>query len=275
MTQDTHIVPFLKMHGLGNDFIIFDARRHALDLTDAQVQRLSNRKRSIGCDQLIIIRESDDATAFMEIRNANGSRVGACGNASRCVGLLLMQQLGESVVTLETDTGILTAEASDYGVSVNMGPARTEWSEIPLEHDCDTLHTDFHMGDLKEPVCVNMGNPHAVFFVPDAEAVDLASIGPKIETHKMFPEGVNVSVATVEGTSIRLRVFERGAGITEACGTAACAAAVAAMRRGLIDNENKATVKLDGGDLQITWLEDGTVEMAGPATLAFGGEVAV
>jgi len=265
--------PFLKMHGLGNDFIIFDAREDDFALADDEVRALSDRRRGIGCDQLIILRVSGKADVFMEIRNADGGRVGACGNATRCVGQLVLDETGKDKISIETDAGLLSAERADAGISVNMGPARLLWNEIPLARETDTMKVDFAMGPLFSPTCVNMGNPHAVFFVDDADAVDLAYWGPQVEKNALFPERVNASVGTVKGDTIRLRVWERGAGITDACGTAACASVVAASRLGLVDR--KATVMLDGGPLEIEWLQDGTVQMTGAATLAFKGEVAL
>lgn len=263
--------PFLKMQGLGNDFVIFDARQTPLEMNETRARYVADRRRGVGCDQLIVLRASDTADIFMEIWNADGSRVGACGNATRCVGQLLLKETGADSVTIESDAGMLTAAADGAMVSVNMGPARLAWDEIPLAHETETIHVLFAKGPLADPACVNMGNPHAVFFVEDPTAVDLAEWGPKIEHDPLFPQRVNVSVVTVSEGVIRQRVWERGAGITEACGTAACASVVAATRRGLVDRE--ATVQLDGGELNVEWLEDGTVQMTGPATMVFAGEV--
>ncbi|WP_262690820.1 diaminopimelate epimerase [Kordiimonas aestuarii] len=277
MNTGSHIRRFLKMQGLGNDFVIFDARSHDLTLSDEVVRHIADRRRGVGCDQLIVMRACEDADIFMEIRNADGSRVGACGNATRCVGKLMLDETGKDKVTIRTDAGLLTAARtenhSDSGVSVNMGPARIAWDEIPLSDQMDTLHIDLRVGSLSDPVGVNMGNPHVVFFVDDAEAVDLKTFGPQIEHHPLFPERVNVSVATIKDGIIRQRVWERGAGITEACGSGACAGLVAAARRGLTGHE--ATVQLDGGALEIEWLADGTVQMTGAAMLAFEGEIAL
>ncbi len=243
---------------------------------------IANRRRGIGCDQLIIMRPSTTADVFMEIWNADGSRVGACGNATRCIGKLILSETGQQQITIETDAGILTAETAENGIRVNMGLARLNWDEIPLAHESPTdtivhsfgTNTGTHgtdVGTLGTPGCVNMGNPHAVFFVDDVESVALSTFGPELEHDALFPERANVSVAELlDGNIIRLRVWERGAGITEACGTAACASVVAATRRGLIDR--KATVRLDGGDLLVEWLADGTVQMAGPAELVYTGE---
>lgn len=271
MTTHAHTHPFLKMHGLGNDFAIFDARTSGLEMTPARAKSWSDRRRGIGCDQLIVLRPSNNSNVFMEIWNADGSRVGACGNATRCVGQLILDETGLGQISIETDAGQLTAALSGVDISVNMGQAATGWHDIPLATETDTAAADYKMGPLSAPGCVNMGNPHAVFFVEDAEAVDLQTWGPEIEADAFFPERVNVSLVTVKGTLLRQRVWERGAGITEACGSAACASVVAATRRGLIDR--KATVELDGGALEVEWLEDGTVQMTGPTTFVYAGEV--
>lgn len=273
MTSDTHTHPFLKMHGLGNDFAIFDARESSFEMSEDRARMLANRRRGIGCDQLIILRNSDVCDVFMEIWNADGSRIGACGNATRCVGCLILTETGQDKVSIETDAGLLSAIANGSLISVNMGPASVEWSSIPLSRDVDTNHVFYEMGPLADPSCVNMGNPHAVFFVEDPMAIDLETWGSKIEHDPLFPERTNVSVVTVTNGVIRQRVWERGAGITEACGTAACASVVAASRRGLVDR--KATVQLDGGDLEVEWLEDDTVQMTGPATHVYAGEVTI
>lgn len=271
MNSNMHKRRFLKMQGLGNDFVIFDAREGELSLTDDAVRHIANRRRGVGCDQLIVMREAQDADIFMEIRNADGSRVGACGNATRCVGRLMLDETGSNTVSIRTDAGLLSASRAGNDISVNMGAARLGWEEIPLSCQMDTAKADFELGPLANPVCVNMGNPHAVFFVPDVDAIDLETYGPQIETAPLFPERVNVSIAHVQEGIIRQRVWERGAGITEACGSGACAGAVAAARLGLAGR--KSTVVLDGGPLEIEWLEDGTVQMTGSATLAFEGEL--
>ena len=271
MTNSDQTYAFVKMHGLGNDFIIFDARTRPLEMNEERARTLANRRRGIGCDQLIVMRTSDNADVFMEIWNADGSRVGACGNVTRCVGQILLAETGKQTVGIETDAGLLSAAMADSQISVNMGPARTDWSAIPVARETDTASADFALGRLEKPGLVNMGNPHAVFFVDDAETVALQTVGPQVEIDGFFPERVNASVASVHNGTIRLRVWERGAGITEACGTAACASVVAASRRGLVDR--KATVRLDGGDLQVEWLQDGTVQMTGPATFVYTGEV--
>ncbi len=261
------------MHGLGNDFIILDARGSGLEMDAARARILANRQRGVGCDQLIVMRASDTSDIFMEIWNADGSRVGACGNATRCVGRLLLDESGASSVSIQTDAGTLGAVAAGSDISVNMGPAVTNWQDIPLAHEADTIAADYTKGPLSAPGCVNMGNPHAVFFVDDADAIDLERWGGEVETDPFFPERTNVSVVSISDGVIRQRVWERGAGITQACGSAACASVVAATRRGLVDR--KATVRLDGGDLSVEWLADGSVQMTGPTSFVFSGEVAL
>ncbi len=266
--------PFRKMHGLGNDFVVFDARKHALALSPAQAAAVADRRRGIGCDQVIAIEPGDaTADAFMRIFNADGTEVSACGNATRCVARLLMEESGHGEATLRTRAGLIRAVAAGDGkVTADMGAARLKWDEIPLAEACDTLSLPILMGALEYPVAVSMGNPHAVFFVADAEAVDLSTLGPVIETHPLFPEKTNVEAVSVAGNGrLRMRVWERGVGITQACGTGACAALVAAARRGLTDR--KAEVILDGGSLRITWAENGHVLMTGPAELAFEGAI--
>lgn len=260
------------MHGLGNDFIIFDARQDALSLTSEKVRDLSDRKRGIGCDQLIVMRESDTADVFMEIWNANGSRVGACGNATRCVAHLLIQENQRDNILIETDAGILSASSNGAeSITVDMGEPKLKWQDIPLYMHQDTLALDLHVGPFKSPVAVNVGNPHAVFFVPDAATAPLEEFGRTIETHALFPEHVNVSAASVKDGAIRLRVWERGVGMTQACGTAACATIVAASLKGLVDR--KATIQLDGGTLDMTWQDNDHVLMTGPVATSFTGEV--
>jgi diaminopimelate epimerase len=267
---------FLKMHGLGNDFVVIDARRQKVALDEAEARRIADRRRGIGCDQLILIEPARSrlADAFMRIRNADGGEVEACGNATRCVADLLMREKGERHVVIETVAGLLDAEAAGDGlISVDMGAARLDWREIPLARPMDTLHLDLSIGGLSDSVAVNIGNPHAVFFVADAEAVDVAALGPVIERHPLFPERVNVEIATVLSPErIRMRVWERGAGITRACGTGACATLVAAARRKLTGR--RAEVVLDGGSLEIEWLPDNHLRMTGPVAVSFSGELA-
>lgn len=266
---------FLKMHGLGNDFVVIDARQTPYTPAEAEVRAISDRRTGVGCDQFIVLEPAQTAgtAAFMRIRNADGSEAAACGNASRCVGWLLMEESGAERVAFETRAGVLESFRADNGrVTVNMGPARLDWAQIPLAGPDDTLRVDVAHGGLNGPVAVNMGNPHAVFFVDDVNAVPLAEVGPVFEHHPTFPERTNVEFAQIlSPTQIRMRVWERGAGITSACGSGACATAVAAARRGLTGR--KADVILDGGTLTIEWLEDGTVLMTGPIALTFSGRL--
>jgi diaminopimelate epimerase len=266
-------IPFLKMHGLGNDFVVLDGRRAAVTVDAAAVRALADRRTGIGCDQVILLEPPRDPTAqlFMRIHNPDGGEAEACGNATRCIADLLRRETGDRRVQIETVAGLLEAEAlSDGWVAVDMGPARTGWREIPLARDMDTERVDLSLGPLSAPVCTNIGNPHATFFVDDVEAIDLAALGPVLEYHPLFPQRANIGVAAVRDRgNIRLRVWERGAGLTRACGSGACAALVAAHRRGLAAKQ--AGVVLDGGSLDIAWREDGHVVMTGPVALSFEG----
>jgi diaminopimelate epimerase len=269
---------FVKMHGLGNDFVVIDARDRPFPIDDARARAIADRHTGVGCDQLIIMEmppggSTGAADIVMRIRNADGGEVDACGNASRCVADLLMRETGRDSIVIETASGLLDAERSGSGrITVDMGPARLDWRDIPLAEPQDTAHLDLSLGPLKDPVAVSMGNPHVVFFVDDVENVDLKSLGPILERHPLFPERVNVGVAQVMTRDrVRLRVWERGAGITLACGTGACAALVAAARRGL--THRKATMAVDGGELEIEWLKDGHVLMTGPVAVSFTGEL--
>ena len=266
-------IPFFKMHGLGNDFVVLDCRRNAVVLGAKNVSALADRRTGIGCDQLILLEppRHPEARVMMRIRNADGSEAEACGNATRCVADLLFREARDRQVRIETLAGLLEATIlPDGNINVDMGLARTEWSEIPLARAADTNRLDLVVGPLAEPACTNIGNPHATFFVDEVDAIDLAGLGPVLENHRLFPQRANIGVAAIRDRShIRLRVWERGAGITPACGSGACAAVVAAHRRGLA--ERSAAVELDGGTLDITWREDGHVTMTGPAQLSFEG----
>ena len=266
-------VPFLKMHGLGNDFVVLDARDGAIAAGPAAARALADRHTGIGCDQLIVLEPPRHPAArlLMRIHNPDGSEAEACGNAARCVAWLLSRETGAGRVRLETVAGLLEAEIlADGRIAVDMGPARTGWREIPLARAADTDRLDLAQGPLSAPACTNIGNPHATFFVDDAEAIDLAALGPALEHHPIFPQRANIGVATIrDRRTIRLRVWERGAGITRACGSGACAALIAAHRRGLA--ERHAVVELDGGSLDICWREDGHAIMTGPAALSFEG----
>jgi diaminopimelate epimerase len=257
---------FRKMHGLGNDFVIFDAREAPLEMDEARARALADRRTGVGCDQLIVIEPSHVADARMRIWNADGGEVGACGNASRCVALILG---GNS--RIETASGVLEAAANGGFTTVDMGAPRFGWDEIPLAYLMDTAAMPVGWEALQTPFAVNVGNPHAVFFVEDAGAIELERLGPLIERDPLFPERVNVNVASLENGAIRLRVWERGAGLTQACGTGACATAVAAISRGLADSP--VEVHLPGGTLTIAWRPGGTIRMSGPAAGVFEGEV--
>jgi diaminopimelate epimerase len=262
---------FSKMHGLGNDFIVLDTRESPLPpMNPAIVRALADRHTGIGCDQLVLLEPSTVADLKMRIFNANGNEVAACGNATRAVALRHARAANAAEVRIETAAGILIAHSTDAGIAVDMGLPRLEWEAIPVAYALDTLSLPVGWEELEQPCAVNMGNPHAVFFVADCDAVPLERLGPQIETDPLFPERVNVNVATVEDRGhIRLRVWERGAGLTRACGTGACATAVAAMRRGLVDRSVEVT--LPGGTLAIRWGEDGRVIMTGPASESFRG----
>jgi len=257
---------FTKMHGLGNDFVVLDTRENVLPpVTTALARALADRRTGIGCDQLIVLEPSEEADFRMRIFNADGGEVEACGNATRAVALL-----HGSPARVETRGGVLAVQPSQGGAAVDMGEPRFEWDAIPLAYAMDTAALPVGWDELEQPVAVNVGNPHAVFFVRDCDKIDLERLGPQIEHDPLFPERINVNVATVESdNAIRLRVWERGVGLTRACGTGACATAIAAMRRGLVGRE--VTVALPGGALLIEWGEDGRITMTGPATESFRG----
>lgn len=253
------------MHGLGNDFVIVDARQHEWSISTEKAAAIANRSSGIGCDQLIILRPSTKADLRMQIFNADGGEVEACGNASRCVARLL----GDNV-SIETDGGMLSGAATSDGAVVDMGHPRFDWNEIPLSYAMDTLAMPVGWEELDEPSAVNVGNPHVIFFVEHTDEVELDRLGAMIEVDPLFPDRVNVNVAHIEGNELHLRVWERGVGLTRACGTGACASAVAAIRRGLV--QSPVSVHLPGGELTITWTEGKTIKMQGPATYVYAGE---
>jgi diaminopimelate epimerase len=271
------MVPFRKMHGLGNDFVVLDARAGPLALPPATVRALADRRRGIGFDQLVVIEppRAPGTAAWMTIRNPDGSEAEACGNATRCVAALLMDEAGTDHVALGTLGGTLSAERRPGGlVSVDIGEPRLGWAEIPLARAIDTLRLPIAADGVSDPAACSMGNPHATFFVSDLAALDIAAIGPRLEHDPLFPARANIGFAEVIAPDrIRLRVWERGAGITLACGSGACAAVVNAHRRGLAGRS--ATVLLDGGELLVSWGEDGRVTMTGPVALVFTGMVAL
>ncbi len=271
--------PFLKMNGAGNDFVVVEARSAPFEPSADEAAAIADRQSGVGCDQLIGIAPSARADAFMRIWNADGGEVDACGNAARCVGWLLMEAGGRDAAVIETNAGLLAVErAGEKLVTVDMGEPKLGWQEIPLAEPFDTRVIELQVGPidnpvLKQPGCVSMGNPHVVFFVPDAEVAPVREMGPIIEHHPLFPERANVGFAQIKARDrIRLRVWERGAGLTRACGTGACAALVAAFRRGLC--ERKAVLELDGGDLVIEWrASDNHVLMTGPVEVEFTGQL--
>ena len=260
----------MKMHGLGNDFVVIDSRKRGADsagvVTAGLARALGDRNLGVGFDQLAEIRDAAGADFALDFWNSDGTRAGACGNATRCVSDYVMRQTGKAAVTLVTARGGLSAVRRGDGlVSVNMGAPQVAWDEVPLAREMDTLHLPLE-GD---PVAVGMGNPHAVFFVPDAEAVDVAGRGRAVEHDPLFPARTNVEFASVVGPDhLRMRVWERGTGITLACGSGACATAVAAHRRGLTGRQ--VIMDVDGGRLEIDWREDG-VWMTGPVAHVFDG----
>jgi diaminopimelate epimerase len=269
--------PFLKMNGLGNDFVVVEARSDAFAPSEAEARAIASRERGVGCDQLIAIEPSPKADAFMRIWNADGGEVEQCGNAARCVGWLLMDASGRDVARLDTPAGVLdVARAGAKRVTVDMRKPGLDWRDIPLAEPMDTRGIELQVGPIDDPVlhtpaCVSMGNPHVVFFVKDAESAPVREVGSMIEHHRLFPERVNVGFCEVRARDrLRLRVWERGVGITRACGTGACAALVAAHRRGLCDRT--ATVEMDGGELVVEWrASDDHVLMTGPVEVEFTG----
>lgn len=259
-------LPFLKMHGLGNDFVVLDLRG-GLARPDADlVARIADRHQGVGFDQLAGIEDAPDADARLVFWNADGSFSAACGNATRCIARLLMDETGARRLRLRTDHGLLLAEDAGNGLTrVNMGPPVLDWQGVPLARDVDLDHLPIE-GD---PVATGMGNPHLTFFVPDAEAVDLTVFGPAHEHHPLYPQRTNVEVVQVlSRDEIVLRIWERGTGITLASGSCSCAAVVAAARRGLTDR--RVRVNVPGGQLLIDWRDDG-VWMEGPTALVFRG----
>lgn len=269
------MISFRKMQGLGNDFVVFDARVRRLMVGAEAARALADRRRGVGCDQVIVLEAAREpgTAAYMRILNADGSEAGACGNAARCIADLLMREARTDAIRLGSPSGVLHAARADGGqVSVDMGEPRLGWRDIPLAREADTLHLPLARDGLSDPAACSMGNPHATFFVHDVSAIDIPRLGPSLETDPLFPERANIGFAEILAPDlIRLRVWERGAGLTLACGSGACAALVNAHRRGLAARQ--ATVMLDGGELRITWGEDGHVRMTGPVAETFRGEI--
>lgn len=272
------MIPFVKMHGLGNDFVIVDDRDGALSHAGALGRdtraAMADRRRGIGCDQLLVLGAPTNGAAdvFMRVYNPDGGEVEACGNGTRCVAALVMGEGGKDALGVETVAGILASTRNADGtVSVDMGEPRLEWDQIPLAREMDTLSVDMTYIPYSDPVAVNMGNPHVVFFVDDVEAVPLEECGPVLENDPLLPQRANIEFVEKNADgSLRMRVWERSAGITQACGSGACAVVVAAARRGLIDR--KARIHLDGGALDLEWRGDNHVIMTGPTAFSFRGE---
>ncbi|MYZ49306.1 diaminopimelate epimerase [Propylenella binzhouense] len=272
------MIPFLKMNGLGNDFMVVDARAGAVRPEPAVIAKLADRRSGIGFDQFITIEATrSGADAFMRIDNADGGEVAACGNATRCVGALLMEERAAPAATIETRAGLLAARRAEGGlISVDMGRPRFGWQDIPLsEPFADTRAIELQIGPIDSPILhspsvASMGNPHAIFWVDDIWAYDLERFGPLLENHPIFPERANISLATVTAPdAIAMRTWERGVGLTRACGTAACATLVSAVRTRRTGRA--ATVTQPGGDLRIAWAEDDHVWMTGPVETEFAG----
>jgi len=267
---------FVKMHGLGNDFVVFDARDTAINLTPALVKKIADRHFGVGCDTVVVIRPGGaEADASVLFYNADGSEAESCFNATRCIARLLMDERGLARVRLSTKGGLLAcSDAGRVSVTVDMGAPRLDWQQVPVAAQVDTLNFPLDVGGTSLPASVlSMGNPHCVLFVPDAEKAPVTLLGPKIETLPFFPQRTNVEFAQVlDKSRIRMRVWERGVGVTLACGTGACATAVAAMRQGL--TARKVELLLDGGSLTVEWREtDGHVLMTGPTAMPYRGRL--
>jgi diaminopimelate epimerase len=263
-------IAFIKMHGAGNDFVVLDGRAQPLDLTVDRIRHLADRRLGIGCDQLISLEPAGPgADVFMRIHNPDGSESGTCGNATRCVASLIGRERGTQSLTIRTIAGDLPSTLlADGRVTVDLGAARLGWAEVPLAHAMDTLHLPLE-GD---PAACSMGNPHATFFLDSLDGLDITTRGPRFQTDALFPHGANIGFAQILAPGrIRLRVFERGAGLTLACGSGACATLVNAARRGLTGRQ--ARLILDGGELDIFWRDDGHVLMTGPVATSFRGTI--
>ena len=267
--------PFVKMNGLGNDFVVVESRSAPFAPTADEARAIGERAGGIGCDQIIAIEASGRADAFMRVWNADGGEVGACGNGARCVAWLIMEAAGRDEARIDTAAGVLEARRAEGGlITVDMGAPGLGWRDIPLAREMGTREIDLEIEPgLAAPGCVSMGNPHVVFFVDDAEAAPAARVGPLVEHDPLFPQRANVGFAQIVAPGrVRLRVWERGAGLTRACGTGACAALVAANRRGLCGRS--AILELDGGELFVDWREsDDHVLMTGPVALEFIGRL--
>ena len=266
-------VPFLKMHGLGNDFVVLDARTKPLALPAETIQWVGDRHRGVGFDQLITMEPAKNADVFFRFHNSDGSEAGACGNGTRCVASLVLAESGRQSISIRTIAGMLGVERlTDGTVRVDMGPPRLGWRDVPLAREMDTLHVPMVADGVSDAACCSMGNPHANFFVENLEALDVFRIGPQLEHDPLLPDRANTGfVQVLARDHLKLVVWERGAGYTLACGSGACAALVNARRRGLVDA--RCTVTLPGGDLVIEQREDGHVLMSGPVATSFKGEL--
>ena len=256
---------FDKMHGLGNDFVILDAREDPFEVSSEMARAIADRRTGVGCDQLIVLEPSDVAALRMRIWNADGGEVESCGNATRCVVALT------GAASIETSGGLLEGAAIDDEVEVTIGEPRFAWDDIPLAYAIDTAALPMAWESLEGPMALSVGNPHVVFFVDDLDAVPLAKVGPEVENDPIFPERINVNVAEIGRDGIRLRTWERGAGLTLACGTGACATAVAAIRTRRATSPVKVT--MPGGTLTIAWAPGEPIRMRGSATHVFSGEL--
>ncbi|WP_375342240.1 diaminopimelate epimerase [Yoonia litorea] len=265
--NDSRYLPFMKMHGLGNDFVVVDERGITPRVDAAIAVAIADRHRGVGFDQLAVLSDTDQADVHLTFYNQDGSLSAACGNATRCIARHLMDETGRDALTITTDRGTLFAREGGEGLtSVNMGHPQLQWDEIPLAREMDTLELPIEGA----PTATGMGNPHCTFFVDDAEAVDLEARGAEIEHHPLYPQRTNVQFASLVGPDhLRMRVWERGVGVTLASGSSSCATAVSAARRGLTGRD--VTIDLDGGTLQINWRDDG-VWMTGPTAHVFDGQ---
>lgn len=270
MASMTHDIPFIKMHGLGNDFVIIDRTALSMTISSSLIQAICNRHTGIGCDQLVTIEPATnpDASIWVRFYNNDGSKSGACGNATRCVAHLYIQKLQKSQIILQTDERLLRCAIDGDQVAVNMGGATLDWQSIPLSKKVDTLH--IHDSDINDGVAVNVGNPHLVLFTSSLETIDIQHLGANLEQHPLFPERANINFAQVlDRHHVKLRVWERGTGETLACGTGACATAVAAYQRGLTGHHVR--VDLPGGTLTIDVQDIKNIHMIGPVTYVFEG----
>ena len=274
--MDTNLLadklPFIKMHGLENDFVVLDARQKEIMLSENDIIAIADRKTGVGFDQLLIIQPPEKSNGvFMSVYNSDGQRVETCGNGARCIAKILMDDLNSDEIIIETLAGPIRAfKHQDGMITINLGKIKNGWKDIPLRKKLDTLNLDLGIKNLPHGVAVNVGNPHVVFFVKDLEDIDLTEIGPKVSSNKIFTNGANVEFAQLLSKDhIRMRVWERGAGITKACGTGACATLFASAKKGL--SKKHARVSLDGGDLFIELTENDEVKMTGPAEYSFTG----